>query len=105
MAPWHLALLGRLWGGGGRAWTLASNETCTSASVTYGTNATMVHTNYVLEVRVETDWAASLFLGLQFLIRVIVSSLSVASIWNIIAPPGFPPDSGATVHAVVVPLC
>ena len=32
----------------------------------------------------KTDWAAGLFLGLQFLIGVIVPSLPVASVWNII---------------------
>ena len=76
-------------GGGGRAWTMASNDTCTSPSVTHGTNVLCVTPTRCWRspseaVRVETDWVAGLFLRLQFLIGVIVPSLSVASIWNII---------------------
>ena len=75
--------------GGGRAWTMASNDTCTSPSVTYGTYVFCVTSARYFRspseaVRMETDWAAGLFVGLEFLIRVIVPPLSAASIWNII---------------------
>ena len=70
--------------GGGRALKMAYNDTCTSPSVTYGTNVLCVTPTKCWRspseaVRMETDWAAGLFLSLQFLMGVIVPSLSVAS--------------------------